>query len=142
LILTVTKLYTLALDIIFEHDIIEASTPENSMIQNWSTIEKIACEIRTMRAVAATCKKYGNKIKAKAYELSARKWEKLLAKFADSCLMVEDYAIQLNYIRKGRQCKTYWTVAAICPDAAKDIADNLARACGYTVLAVEAISVC
>lgn len=73
------------------------------MIQNWNTIEKIA-----KLAIAAR--------KAKDFKV-AQMWERLIKKFADSCLMIEEYTVSVYH---GLQY-TVHHVPAVCPDAATQV---------------------
>lgn len=84
------------------------------MIQNWSTIERIAKYIKTARASAAIAKSMGLLEVKKIADATARKWEKLLAKFADSCKMVETYVVRYAYVVQWNTQR----VDAVSPDAA------------------------
>lgn len=60
------------------------------MIKNWNTIETIVSYIKTARVAAKLCIAPAAK---KACERVARKWERLLTKFAESCQLIEVYIV-------------------------------------------------
>ncbi len=81
------------------------------MIQNWSTIEKIAKMIRTARA---------NK-----ENKTALMWERLLRKFADACDMVEEYTVKVMFYGTTWARSRALVINAISPCVACAIAERM-----------------
>lgn len=90
------------------------------MIKNWATIETIAIKIKKLRATAAQHKRIDKTSNySKLLEATARKWEALLRKFADSCLMVEIFQVTM-YSPGNRETYLAWRFA-ISPEVAIEI---------------------